>query len=100
MKYCIALLKPTRKLIPSSSYSVIKHQGFMSLLKGYCSCPKLFNTPTIPHTRYPRNTLGSITYLLKLGRVLHNFTKTYKGCITFTGLQFKSHGLNYFGLGY
>jgi len=33
----------------------------------YCSCPKLHNTPAIPLARYPRKTLSSITYLLKLG---------------------------------
>jgi len=92
MKYCIALLKPTRKLIPSSSDSVIKHQGFMSLLEGYCSRPKLFNTPTIPHTRYPRNTLGSITYLLKFGRVLHNFSKPIKDALPSLGYSLKAMG--------
>jgi hypothetical protein len=51
--------------------------GF-TLLKGYYSWPKLFNTPTIPFTWYPINTLGSITYFLKLRRVFHNPTKTYK----------------------
>jgi hypothetical protein len=39
-------------------------------LEEYCSWPKLFNTPAIPLLGYPKNTLGSITYLLKLGRVL------------------------------
>jgi hypothetical protein len=33
------------------------------------SCPKLFNTLAVPHIGYPINTLGSITYLLKLGGV-------------------------------
>jgi hypothetical protein len=74
--YCIALPKPTRKPIPSLGYSVIKHQGFTSLLKGYYLCPKLFNTTAIPHTKYLKNTFGSIIYLLKLVRILHNPTKT------------------------
>jgi hypothetical protein len=48
----------------------------MSLLEGHCSCPKLLYTLAIPHVGYPTNTLGSITYILKLGGILHNFTKT------------------------
>jgi hypothetical protein len=98
--YCVALPKPTRKLIPSIAYSVIKHKGSMSLFKGYWSCPKLFNTPTIPLVGYPINTLGSITYLLKLEKVLHNPTKTYKNFNTFITLHYKHHGLNYFSLDY
>jgi hypothetical protein len=39
---------------------------------------KKFNAHTIPLVRYPISPLGSITYLLKFGRVLHNHTKTYK----------------------
>jgi len=74
--YCVAIPKPTRKPISSLGYYIIKHQGSTSLLKGYCSCPKLFNTPAIPLVRYPINTLGTITYILKLGRVLHNPIKT------------------------
>jgi hypothetical protein len=74
--YFVALPKPTRKPIPSLGYFVIKHQGFTSFLKEYCSCPKLLNTLAIPLARYLRNTLGSITYILKLGRVLHILTKT------------------------
>jgi hypothetical protein len=31
-----------------------------------------------PLAGYLKNTLGSITYLLKLARVLHSHTKTYK----------------------
>jgi hypothetical protein len=56
--YCIALSKPTRKLI-SLRYSVIKHYGFI-ILEGYCSSSKLHNTLAIP-PGYPINTLGSIT---------------------------------------
>jgi len=77
-KYCITIPKPTRKPIPSLRYFIIKHHGCMhgsTLLKGYCSWPKLLNTPTIPLTWYPINTLGSITYLLKLGRVFHTLPK-------------------------
>jgi hypothetical protein len=68
--YCIALPKPLRKPIPSLGYSVIKHHG-STLLEGYCSCSKLHNTHVIPLTNYPINTLGSITYFFKLGRVMH-----------------------------
>jgi hypothetical protein len=75
MGYCVALPKPARKLIPSLGYFVIKHQGSTSLLKGYYSCPKLLNTFTIPFAMYPKSTLGSITYLFKLGGILHNLTK-------------------------
>jgi hypothetical protein len=39
------------------------------ILEGYSSWPKLFNTYVIPFARYPKNTLGSIPYLLKLGGV-------------------------------
>jgi hypothetical protein len=75
--YCIALPKPPRKPIQSLRYSIIKHHGF-TLFEGYCSCPKLHNTLTIPLINYPRNTMGSITYLFKLGGVLHSHTKTKK----------------------
>jgi hypothetical protein len=46
------------------------------LLEGYCSWPKLFNTFVIPFAGHPKNTLGSITYLLKLGEIFHDPTKT------------------------
>jgi len=75
--YCITLPKLTRKPIPSLWYFVIKHHG-STLLEGYCSSPKLFNTHGIPLVGYPINTLGSITYFLKLEGVLRSFTKTYK----------------------
>jgi hypothetical protein len=97
--YCIALPKPPRKLIPSLGYYVIKHHG-STLLKGYCACTKLFNTLIIPLVGYPKNTLGSITYFLKLGGVLHSPTKTYKESITLFEVFKKHHGLNYFGLKY
>jgi len=67
---------------------------------GVCSWLKLVNTPTIPLSGYPINTLGSITYLLKLGRVFHNPSKTYKQSNTLLGVFNKQHGLNYFGLDY
>jgi len=70
------MYSPTRKPIPSLGYSVIEHQRSMSLLEGYCSCPKLLYTLAIPHVRYPINTLGSTTYILKFGRILLNLTKT------------------------
>jgi hypothetical protein len=73
--YCIVLPKPTRKPIPSLRYSTIKHHGSM-LFEGYYSWPKLFNTSTIPFIGYPKNTLGSITYILKLEGVLHSLTRT------------------------
>jgi hypothetical protein len=44
--------------------------------------------------------IESITYLLKLGRVLHSPTKTLKQSNTFLGAFSKHHGLNYFGLNY
>jgi len=52
--YFVALPKPTRKSIPSLGYFVIKHQGFMSLLEGHCSCPKLPNTLAIPLQGIPK----------------------------------------------
>jgi len=77
--YCIALPKPTRKPIPSLGYLIIKHHGSTSLLEGYCLCPKLLNAPAVPLAMYPRNTLGSITYHLKLGGVLDSPTKNLEG---------------------
>ncbi len=95
----MTLLKPTRKPISSLGYSVIKHHGSI-LLEEYCSCTKLFNTLIIPLVGYPKNTLGCITYLLKLGGVLHSPTKTYKESNTLPGVFKKHDGLNYFGLNY
>jgi hypothetical protein len=71
-----------------------------TLLEGYYSWPKLLNTPTIPLLSYLRNTLDSITYLLKLGRVFHSPTKTYKQSNTLFGVFNKHYELNYFGLDY
>jgi len=101
-EYCIALPKPKRDALPSLSYTIKPWaELFWSRsLEGYYSCPKRLNEHAIPLARYPRNTLGSITYILKLGGILHNPTKTYKGCNTLSELHYKHHGLNYFGLGY
>jgi hypothetical protein len=66
--YCIALPKPPRKPILSLGYSIIKHHG-STLLKGYCSCSKLHDTLAMPFIIYLKNTMGSITYLFKLGGV-------------------------------
>jgi hypothetical protein len=101
--YYIITPKPTRKPIASLRYFIIKHHGCMhgcTLLEGYCSWPKLFNKLTIPLSSYPRNTLGSITYIMKLGGVFHNRTKTYKKKNTLLGVFSKYHGLNYFGIDY
>ncbi len=59
------LTKPPRKPIPSLGYLVIKHHG-STLLEGYYSCSKLHNKTTIPFISYPKNIMGSITYLFKL----------------------------------
>jgi hypothetical protein len=77
-RYCIGLPKLTRKPIPSLGYFVIKHHGSTLLSKGYYSCPKLLITLVVTLTMYPKNTLGSITYLWKLGGVLHSPTKNLK----------------------
>jgi len=98
-QYCITLPKLIKKPIPSLKYFIIKHQGF-TLLEGYYSSLKLFNTPAIPLVGYPTNIVGSITYLLKLGRVMHSPTKTYKESNTLNAVLKKQHGQNYFGLDY
>jgi len=97
--YLETIPKPIKKINPSSRYYVIKHHGFM-LLEVYCSCPKLLNTHVIPLVGYFKNTLGSITYLLKLGGVLHNLNKTQKKHNIVIGTHCKHHGLDYFGIGY
>jgi hypothetical protein len=89
--------------MPSLRYFIIKHIGCTyesMLLEGYCSWPKLLNTLTIPLLGYPINTLGSITYFLKLGRIFHSPTKTYKQSNSLLGVFNKHHRLNYFGLDY
>jgi hypothetical protein len=99
----VALPKPIRKLIPSFGYYVIKHHGLIYF--GLCywkgiAFSKLFNTLAIPLVGCPKNILGSITYILKLRRVLHSPTKTYKESNTLLGVFSKHHRLNYFGLDY
>jgi hypothetical protein len=37
---------------------------------------KTTHTLAIPLVGYPINTMGSITYILKFARMLHNHTKT------------------------
>jgi len=66
--------------------------------KGIVHGKKLFNTFAIPLIGYPINTLSSITYLLKLGGVFHNPTKTNKQSNTLLEVIYKRHGLNFFGL--
>jgi hypothetical protein len=56
------------------------------LLEGYYSWPKLLNTFTIPFGRYPKNTLGSLPYIFKLGEVFHGPIKTYKQSNTLLGV--------------
>jgi hypothetical protein len=58
--YCIALPKPRRNAIPSL---------------GYIAIPSLGHS-TIPFSRYLRNTLGFITYILTHEGVIHSVTKT------------------------
>jgi hypothetical protein len=74
--YCIALSKPKRNGIPSLDHK------------------------TIPLSRYPKNTLGSIKYFLTREGVMHSPTKTYKDFNTLITLHYEHHGLNYFGLNY
>ncbi len=74
--YFITLPKPRRNAIPSLGHM------------------------TIPFSRYPKNTLGSITYLFTCEGVMHSPTKTQKDLNTLTGLHCKHYMLNDFGLGY
>jgi hypothetical protein len=74
--YCIALPKLRRNAIPSSGHT------------------------TIPLSKYPKNTLGSITYIFAREGVMHSPTKTYKNFNTLIALHCKHHGLNSFGLSY
>jgi hypothetical protein len=68
--------------------------------KGIVHAKKLYNTSAIPLAAYPINTLGSITYLLKLEGVFHSLTKTYKQSNNMLGVFHKHHGINSFGLDY
>jgi hypothetical protein len=58
--YYIPLPKPRRNVIPSLGYTTIPSLGHEK----------------IPFSRYPKNTLGSITYLLTCEGVMHSPTKT------------------------
>jgi len=100
---CVGVLRsppePTMKSIPSLRYFIIKHHG-STLFKGI-----VHGQNYSIHSQYPsqgilKNTLGSITYLLKLGRVFHILIKTYKQSNTLFGIFSKHYGLNYFGLDY
>jgi hypothetical protein len=75
-RYCIALRKSRRNAIPSLGHT------------------------TIPFSKYPKNTFGSITCFFTREGVMHNPTKIYKDFNTLIVLHCKHHGLNYFGLSY
>jgi len=62
--YYIALPKPRRNAILSLGYTVIPSLD-------YTVIPSLGHT-TIPLSRYPKNTLGSITYILTHDGVLRS----------------------------
>jgi hypothetical protein len=94
--YYITLPKPTRKLIPSLRYLIIKHHGVYTIGR------VLFILKT---TQYTCNTLKlSHKYIgfhnLKCGGVMHSPTKTYKQSNTLLRVFSKNHGLNYFILDY
>jgi hypothetical protein len=72
-------------------YSIIKHHGF-TLLEGYCSKLTLLNTSTIPLVGHPINTLGSITYLSKLGGVFHSLPKPTRKAIPYLGYSINTMG--------
>jgi hypothetical protein len=61
-------------------------------MKGYCLCPKLLNTHAIPLTGYPRNTLSSITYLLKLGEYCIALPKPKRDVIPSMGYTINTMG--------
>jgi hypothetical protein len=61
---------------------------------------KIRNERAIPFYGYPKNNLGSISYLLKIEEVLCNLDKTQKECNIHIGVLCKHYGLNYFSLGY
>jgi hypothetical protein len=79
-RYCVALTKLRRNAIPSLGYIVTPWAElfWFKLLKRYCSCPKGLTEHAIPLLGYPKNILGSITYLLTHGEVLCNLMKTNK----------------------
>jgi hypothetical protein len=93
--YCITTPKPTRKSIPSLGYFIIKHHDYthgFTLLEGCCPWPKLLNTFIIPFSTYPKNTLGSITYLLKHEGVFHNLPKPISKAISCLGYSINTMG--------
>jgi hypothetical protein len=55
------------------------------LLEEYCSWPKLLNTLRIPFSGYPRNTLGSITYFLKVEGYFIALSKPISKAIPYLG---------------
>jgi hypothetical protein len=61
-------------------------------MKGYCLCPKLLNTHAIPLARYLRNTLGSITYLLKHGEYCIALPKPKRDAIPSMGYTINTMG--------
>jgi len=73
-KYYVTLTKPRRNPIPSLGYTITSWvELFWSrLLEGYCSCLEGLIKHVIPLLGYPKNTLGSITYLLTCGKVLRS----------------------------
>jgi hypothetical protein len=55
-----------------------KHQFNLNAFNACCihvHKAKIFNECAIPCSRYPWNSLGSISYLLKLGKILHSPNK-------------------------
>jgi hypothetical protein len=52
-----------------------EHLKKLSFLK-FSNKFKVFNSHALPLSRYPIKLLGSITYLLEFGSVLHNLSKT------------------------
>jgi hypothetical protein len=79
-RYCVVLTKPRRNIIPSLGY-IVNTMGWIILVqatKGVLLMPKRIQWTCNTLLRYPRNTLGSTTYILKHGGVLHSPTKTYK----------------------
>jgi hypothetical protein len=61
------------KPILALGYSIFKRHR-STPLEGYCSCLKLHNTIAKFFIGYLINTLGSITYIFKLGGVMHSPT--------------------------
>jgi hypothetical protein len=78
-RYCVVFTKLKRDVIASLNYIVNTCWIILvNPIRKVLFMPKGFNERAIPLSRYPKNTLNSITYLLKCGKVLHSLTKTYK----------------------